>query len=90
MLALADPELIGKTLTVQETNAPFHISSKFYEGRLIPLDVALSLLFKQKNVNAVGAVVHLAFKRGYIHEDAIIWLKYKENILIPHVIFIQV
>ena len=73
IVTLCDIGLLGKTLKFKDVE--FHISEKFYGGKIIPIDAAINALDQATMANLIGkdSVSH-AIKAGYIHEDAVLWI----------------
>ncbi|MFH8080494.1 MAG: DUF424 family protein [Candidatus Aenigmatarchaeota archaeon] len=83
VVAICDEELIEKTLDFEDTK--FHISRKFYGGKIINEDEALNLLENSNIGNLVGErIVSLAIKKKYIAEENIIIISG-----VPHAQYIQ-
>ena len=73
IVTLCDIELLGKTLKFEEVE--FHISEKFYGGKIIPIDDAINALSQATMANLIGKEsVSRAIQAGYIHEDAVLWI----------------
>lgn len=78
VIAVADKELIGKT--IEENNLELKITERFYKGEEKTEEEIIEILKKATNVNLVGKkTINAALKAGVIS---------KENILtiqnIPH------
>ncbi|MFH1751582.1 MAG: DUF424 family protein [archaeon] len=71
VLALADKELIGKTLNEKEIE--FKVSERFYKGRIVDEKKAVKLLKEHDNANLIGnKAVGIALKNGLIEKNNVI------------------
>ncbi|MFX0117242.1 MAG: DUF424 family protein [Candidatus Hodarchaeota archaeon] len=89
VLAMADPELIGATLTNDRLR--FRVSSHFYAGTLLPKHDALELLRNFPNANLLGSVVLSAVEEGLVSEEAILWVHEEATgQQVPHAMIIHI
>jgi hypothetical protein len=78
VLAIADENLIGKTL--KEKEIEFNVSSAFYKGEKADEKKIAILLKEHSNINIIGKkAVSIALKEGLIKKENIIFIK-----KIPH------
>jgi hypothetical protein len=89
VLAIADPSLIGATLTSGRLR--FSVSAHFYAGALLSKDDALELLRNFPNVNLIGSVVLSAVEEGFVSEEAILWVQDQATgQQVPHAMIIHI
>lgn len=91
VIAVSDPELIGKELILSQgkRRARVKISKGFYEGKLISLEDSIEVIRSSKNVNIMGSAAQKAVEEGILHQDALIWLEDPEGTKIPHAMIIE-
>ena len=84
LVAVCDPELLGKDLS--EGKLKLKVSREFYEGELLSLDEAISVIKEATVGNFVGEkAIECAMKAGLVHSEAIIKIAG-----VPHAQFVLV
>ncbi|MBS7656070.1 DUF424 family protein [Candidatus Bathyarchaeota archaeon] len=73
IVALCDPELLGKTF--REGRLKLEVKEAFYRGALVSIDEALKELYEADIGNLVGRkIINAAVKSGLINSAAIIYI----------------
>jgi hypothetical protein len=73
LVALCDPELLGKTF--REGKLKLEVKEAFYRGMLVPINEALKELYEADIGNLVGEkIIEAAIKSGLVNPNAVIYI----------------